>query len=59
MAIPDHYLDLLEAPSPSTLVALLAPGSEVPSLADALASLEGSSDVLEVAPGEPAMRQAV
>lgn len=55
MAIPDHYLDLLEAPSPSTLVALLAPGSEVPSLADALASLEGSSDVLEVAPGEPAI----
>jgi hypothetical protein len=59
MSLPEHYRAALEAPPPAALVALLGPGSEVPGLADALAALQASPDVIEAAPADPALERAV
>jgi hypothetical protein len=58
MPLPDHYRAVFERPTPAALVALLAPGSDVPTLAEALSALQVSSDVLDAAPGEPALERA-
>jgi hypothetical protein len=58
MPLPDHYRAALEQPPPAALVALLTGGSDVPTLADALAALQQSPDVLDLAPAEPALEKA-
>ena len=52
MPLPAEYRAALEEPPPATLVAMITPGGDVPTLEDAIACAGQLPDVLEVIPVE-------